>query len=76
MLMIIKMRSYSDDADNAYIIMRVSQIDSESPDLKCFPNPWRLYLEGVLQFASAGGYHVCESRPSRPTPDRGIIIVD
>ncbi|KAI6753847.1 hypothetical protein HG530_013023 [Fusarium avenaceum] len=56
------MRSYHDDGDNAYIRMRVSQINNENPELKCYPNPWVLHLEGTLQFTSADGYKVRESR--------------
>lgn len=61
------MRSYHDDGDNAYIIMRVSQINNENPELKCYPNPWLLHLDGTLQFTSADGYKVRESRLPGPT---------
>ncbi|KAG5656873.1 hypothetical protein KAF25_011042 [Fusarium avenaceum] len=61
------MRSYHDDGDNAYIIMRVSKINNESPELKCYPNPWLLHLDGTLQFTSTDGYKVRESRLPGPT---------
>ncbi|KAK2686428.1 hypothetical protein QWA68_014817 [Fusarium oxysporum] len=63
------MRSYANDPNNAYIIMRVSQVNNESPELKCYSNPWLLHLDGTLQFASASGYQVYEARLSAPTHD-------
>lgn len=60
------MQRFDDDPNNAYIILRVYDIEGENPDFKPYPLPWRLYLNGVLMFTSPQGYQVCEaSRDTR-----------
>ena len=51
-----QMRTYDGDPDNAYILLRVFDIDDEDTGLKIFPNPWSLYIAGVIDFKSAEGY--------------------
>jgi hypothetical protein len=50
------MRRYGDDDPaNAVILVRVYHIQSDV-GIKFYPNPWRLYLDGVLDFRSKDGY--------------------
>lgn len=67
--MIEQMRYFHDDPDNAYILLRVFNIniEGEGPGLKIFPNPWSLYTAGVLDFRSAEGYQVYEKDESEET---------
>ncbi|KAH7317120.1 hypothetical protein B0I35DRAFT_434596 [Stachybotrys elegans] len=51
------MRRYDSDPQHAYILLRVCNIDN-IPDVKIYPRPWRLSLEGVLAFVSPTGYQV------------------
>ncbi|KAM6516418.1 hypothetical protein FALCPG4_014601 [Fusarium falciforme] len=60
------MQRFDEDPNNAYIVLRVYDIEGENPDLKAYPRPWSLYLDGFLTFTSPHGYQVCEgSRDSR-----------
>lgn len=52
------MRAYDGDADNAYILIRVFNIDGERPGVKFYVKPWTLYMDGVLEFRSDDGYKV------------------
>ncbi|KAH7139701.1 hypothetical protein B0J13DRAFT_504973 [Dactylonectria estremocensis] len=62
------MQRFDNDHDNAYILARVFDIDGNNPGLTFYPSPWRLGLEGMLEFVSAGGYKVCERRVLIPQP--------
>ncbi|KAJ4030372.1 hypothetical protein NW753_013911 [Fusarium oxysporum] len=54
-----KMRQYEGDLGNVYILIRVFQLEAEGgPSFRFFLNPWRLYLEGALDFRSNEGYKV------------------
>ncbi|SCV58621.1 uncharacterized protein FFB14_15750 [Fusarium fujikuroi] len=54
-----KMRQYEGDLGNVYILIRVFQMEAEGgPGFRLFVNPWRLYLEGALDFRSGEGYKV------------------
>ncbi|RTE79713.1 hypothetical protein BHE90_005765 [Fusarium euwallaceae] len=50
------MQRFDDDPNNAYIVLRVYNIEGENPDLKAYPRPWNLYLNGFLTFTSPHGY--------------------
>ncbi|KAJ3531643.1 hypothetical protein NM208_g6992 [Fusarium decemcellulare] len=52
------MKRFDNDPNNAYVLIRVFDIDADSPGLKFFPSPWSLSLQGSLEFASAGGYQI------------------
>lgn len=52
------MRAHDGDPDNAYILIRVFNIDGERPGLKFYTKPWTLYMDGVLEFRSESGYKV------------------
>ncbi|KAI8712978.1 DUF3883 domain-containing protein [Fusarium sp. LHS14.1] len=54
------MQRFDNDSNNAYIVLRVYDIEGENPDLKAYPCPWSLYLNGFLTFTSTNGYQVCE----------------
>ncbi|KAF5008934.1 hypothetical protein FDECE_4797 [Fusarium decemcellulare] len=56
------MKRFDNDPNNAYVLIRVFDIDADSPGLKFYPSPWNLSLQGTLEFASAGGYQVSEGR--------------
>ncbi|KAH7142143.1 hypothetical protein EDB81DRAFT_899719 [Dactylonectria macrodidyma] len=58
------MQRFNSGHDNAYILVRVFNIDGDSPGLKFYPSPWGLYLQGILEFVSTGGYQVREGRLS------------
>ncbi|KAI1054608.1 hypothetical protein LB506_010697 [Fusarium annulatum] len=54
-----QMRQYEGDLGNVYILIRVFQMEAEKgPGFRLFVNPWRLYLEGALDFRSGEGYKV------------------
>ncbi|KAH8892664.1 hypothetical protein GQ53DRAFT_646961, partial [Thozetella sp. PMI_491] len=44
------MRLYHNRDSDAYILLRVFNIDGERPGIKYFSNPWALYLNGILEF--------------------------
>ncbi len=50
------MRACDGDPNNAYILLRVFNIDGDRPGVKLYINPWRLYIGGVLKFTSENGY--------------------
>ncbi|KPM41940.1 hypothetical protein AK830_g4632 [Neonectria ditissima] len=50
------MQKFENDPGNAYILLRVFNIERDDPGLKFHPKPWSLYLSGILAFVSAGGY--------------------
>ena len=53
------MREFDRSANDAYILLRVFDLDVErNPGVKFFCNPWSLYMEGVLNFKSDEGYKV------------------
>jgi len=52
------MRACDGDVDNAYILIRVFNIDGERTGVKFYSRPWRLYMDGVLEFRAEGGYKV------------------
>lgn len=53
------MREFDGTADNAYILLRVFNLDEgRDPGLKFFHDPWSLYMDGVLKFRSDEGYKV------------------
>ncbi len=52
------MRACDGDPNNAYILLRVFNIDGDRPEVKLYINPWRLYMGGVLKFTSDNGYKV------------------
>jgi hypothetical protein len=54
-----QMRQYEGNLSNAYILVRVFQIEAaDGPSFRFFPNPWSLYMEGALDFRSNEGYKV------------------
>ena len=61
------MREFDDDPDNAYILIRVSGVESDQPGLKLFVSPWRLYLDRVIDFRSELGYQVVHEDASVET---------
>lgn len=52
------MRRYQDDPDNMYILIQVGRVENLEPAVKFMPNPWGLYIGGLLEFISEGGYAV------------------
>lgn len=53
------MREFNGTADNAYILLRVYDLDDgKTPGVKFFRDPWSLYIEGTLRFRSDEGYKV------------------
>jgi hypothetical protein len=52
------MRACDGDPKNVYVLIRVFNIDSDRPGFKLFTNPWRLYMERLLDFRSGDGYKV------------------
>ena len=56
------MRSYEASTHDLYILIQVYNIEGKSPGIKFMPNPWRLYMSGVLDFRSEGGYKVYGAR--------------
>ncbi|KAH7013105.1 hypothetical protein EDB80DRAFT_607184 [Ilyonectria destructans] len=56
------MRKFDKDPGNAYILLRVFDVDGDSPGLKIYPSPWGLGLTGILGFSAPGGYEVLEVR--------------
>ena len=63
--MVSKMRTYDDDPQNAYILLRIFNVEGENPGMKLYPRPWHLWAAGVLAFTAPNGYSVTE-RNSRP----------
>jgi hypothetical protein len=61
------MRACDGDPDNAYILIRVSNIDGERPGVKFYASPWALYMDKVLEFKSEGGYKVYSKDETRNT---------
>ena len=61
------MRRFNEQPDNVYILLRVFNIEGEDSGLKIFPNPWSLYIAGVIDFRSAEGYQVHEKDESKET---------
>ena len=61
------MRGFHNDPDNAYILIRVFNIENEGRGVKFFPDPWGLYMSRVLDFISKEGYRVCEVDESQET---------
>jgi hypothetical protein len=57
-LIFLQMRRFDLDPDNAYILLRVFEIESEQPGLRLFPSPWGLYMDRTLEFRSEMGYKV------------------
>ncbi|GAB1311860.1 hypothetical protein MFIFM68171_02070 [Madurella fahalii] len=54
-----KMREFDGSADNAYILLRVFDLDDgRNTGVKFFRDPWSLYMDGVLDFRSDEGYKV------------------
>ncbi|KAK3385925.1 hypothetical protein B0H63DRAFT_560413 [Podospora didyma] len=54
-----KMREFDGTADNAYILLRVFDLDDgRNAGVKFFRDPWSLYMGGVLNFRSDEGYKV------------------
>jgi len=41
---------------NAVILVRVYHVNRDNVGLKFYPNPWRLYCDGILDFRSASAY--------------------
>lgn len=55
----VKMREFNGTADNAYILIRVFDLDEgKNAGVKFFRDPWSLYTDGVLDFRSDEGYKV------------------
>lgn len=53
------MREFNGTADNAYILLRVFDLDDgRNAGVKFFRDPWSLYIDGVLNFRSDEGYKV------------------
>jgi hypothetical protein len=53
------MRESDGTGDNAYILVRVFDLDDgRSTGVKFFRDPWSLHMEGVLNFRSDEGYKV------------------
>lgn len=53
------MREFNGTADNAYILIRVFDLDEgRNAGVKFFRDPWSLYTDGVLDFRSDEGYKV------------------
>ncbi|KAK7728665.1 hypothetical protein SLS63_006526 [Diaporthe eres] len=54
-----KMREFNGTADNAYILIRVFDLDEgRNAGIKFFRDPWSLYTDGILDFRSDEGYKV------------------
>lgn len=51
------MRNRDGDPGNVYILLRVYNID-DIPRMSLYTNPWRHYMDGLLEFKSADGYTV------------------
>lgn len=55
----VQMREFNGTADNAYILLRVFDLDDgRNPGVKFFRDPWNLYIDGVFNFRSDEGYKV------------------
>lgn len=55
----VQMRKFHGTAGDAYILLRVFNLDDgRNVDIKFFNDPWSLYLDGVLKFRSDQGYKV------------------
>lgn len=52
------MKNCADDPNNVYLLIRVYNVETDNLDVKFYLNPWKLYLDGVLDFRSEGGYTV------------------
>lgn len=53
------MREFNGTAENAYILLRVYDLDDRrNPGIKFFRDPWSLYIDGILKFRSDEGYEV------------------
>lgn len=52
------MRRYHDDPHNAYILVRVFNLEGGNVGIKVFPKTWSLYVSNVLDFRSDQGYTV------------------
>ena len=58
-----QMRRYDGDPNNAYILLRIFQLEEEDgPNIKFFRDPWSLYVNGNLYFRSKEGYRVYQER--------------
>ena len=42
------MQDYDHKPNDAYILVRVFNVDDDTPGVEYFVNPWSLFLEGVL----------------------------
>ena len=45
-----QMREYEQDPDNAYILVRIFQVERANPFIRLFPDPWALKLNNQLHF--------------------------
>lgn len=55
----VQMRDFHGTADNAYILLRVFDLDDgRNIGIKFFDDPWSLYMDDVLKFRSDQGYKV------------------
>lgn len=55
----VQMREFNGTADNAYILLRVFDLDDRrNAGVKFFRDPWSLYIDGLLDFRSDEGYKV------------------
>ena len=55
----VQMREFDGTANNAYILLRVFDLDEgRNTGVKFFCDPWSLYMDGVLDFRSDEGYKV------------------
>ncbi|KAH6627198.1 hypothetical protein B0J18DRAFT_465142 [Chaetomium sp. MPI-SDFR-AT-0129] len=52
------MRTHDGDPENVYILLRVFKVDGDRPGMVLYPNPWRSYMDRLLEFKSADGYTV------------------
>ncbi|KAB5583474.1 hypothetical protein GE09DRAFT_302768 [Coniochaeta sp. 2T2.1] len=52
------MRDYDSQPNNAYILIRVYNIDGEHPGIKFYANPWKLRGNGTLLFKADNRYKV------------------
>ncbi|RYP88497.1 hypothetical protein DL769_000264 [Monosporascus sp. CRB-8-3] len=54
-----KMREFNGDPNNAYVLLRVFNMEEDNgPGIKFFRDPWSLYMGGILDFRSEEGYKV------------------
>ncbi|RYP37876.1 hypothetical protein DL767_002748 [Monosporascus sp. MG133] len=54
-----KMRKFDGDPNNAYVLLRVFNMEEgNDPGIKFFRDPWSLYIGGILDFRSEAGYKV------------------